>query len=41
MQRMSEHSRGFANPQAARVIAEELLRIAVSHAPKQPAAPVA
>ncbi len=35
--RMSEHSKGFANPQAARVIAEELLRIARSHTPKEPA----
>lgn len=34
--RMAERSRGFANPEAARIIAEELLRIALSHQP-QPA----
>lgn len=36
MQRMSEHSRGFANPNAATLIAEELLRIALSHVPARP-----
>lgn len=35
MQRMSEHSRGFANPDAAKLIADELLRIALSHLPPQ------
>lgn len=37
MQRMAEHSRGFANPQAARLIAQELLRICLSHLPQQAA----
>ncbi|MDB4992387.1 MAG: UDP-N-acetylglucosamine--N-acetylmuramyl-(pentapeptide) pyrophosphoryl-undecaprenol [Parcubacteria group bacterium] len=37
MQRMSANSAGFANPQAARIIAEELLRIALSHTPQGPA----
>lgn len=36
-ERMSTQSRGFANPQAARLIAEELLRIALSHTPPKPA----
>ena len=36
MQRMAAQGRGFANPNAARLIAEELLRIALSHQ-KQPA----
>lgn len=36
-QRMSEHSRGFANPEAARLIAEELIRIGLSHLPPLPA----
>ncbi len=33
MARMAAESRGFANPDAARLIAQELLRIALSHAP--------
>ena len=37
MQRMGEHGKGFANPNAARLIAEELLRITLSHV-KNPAA---
>ncbi len=32
--RMSEHSAAFANPNAARLIAEELLRISLAHQPK-------
>jgi len=36
MQRMAAQSAGFANPNAARLIAEELLRIALSHQ-KRPA----
>lgn len=35
MQRMSEHSAGFANPNAARLIAEELIRISLSHLPEK------
>jgi UDP-N-acetylglucosamine--N-acetylmuramyl-(pentapeptide) pyrophosphoryl-undecaprenol N-acetylglucosamine transferase len=35
MQRMAENTRKFANPGAARLIAEELLRIALSHVPPQ------
>lgn len=35
MQRMSEHSAGFANPNAAALIAEELLRISLSHLPQR------
>jgi UDP-N-acetylglucosamine--N-acetylmuramyl-(pentapeptide) pyrophosphoryl-undecaprenol N-acetylglucosamine transferase len=34
-QRMAAQGRTFANPQAARLIAEELLRIALSHSPKK------
>jgi UDP-N-acetylglucosamine--N-acetylmuramyl-(pentapeptide) pyrophosphoryl-undecaprenol N-acetylglucosamine transferase len=34
-QRMAAQGRSFANPQAARLIAEELLRIALSHSPKK------
>lgn len=35
MQAMAERSRGFANPEAARLIAQELLRIALSHSAPQ------
>ena len=38
MQSMAEHGKGFANPNAARLVAEELLRIALTHAPKTPTA---
>lgn len=38
MQRMGEHGKGFANPDAARLIAEDLLSIALSHVPKPEAA---
>lgn len=34
-ERMAEHGRGFANPQAARLIAEELIRIGLSHLPQE------
>ncbi len=36
MERMSAQSAGFANPDAARLIAQELLRIALSHLPPRP-----
>lgn len=36
MQSMSDHGKGFANPNAARLVAEELLRIALSHTAKRP-----
>jgi UDP-N-acetylglucosamine--N-acetylmuramyl-(pentapeptide) pyrophosphoryl-undecaprenol N-acetylglucosamine transferase len=36
MQKMSEHSKGFANPNAAALVADELLRIALSHVPQRP-----
>jgi UDP-N-acetylglucosamine--N-acetylmuramyl-(pentapeptide) pyrophosphoryl-undecaprenol N-acetylglucosamine transferase len=35
MQRMGAQSAGFANPEAARLIAQELLRIALSHLPQK------
>lgn len=38
MQRMGAHSAGFANPNAAALIADELLRIALSHTPARPQA---
>ncbi|HWU24215.1 MAG TPA: UDP-N-acetylglucosamine--N-acetylmuramyl-(pentapeptide) pyrophosphoryl-undecaprenol N-acetylglucosamine transferase [Candidatus Paceibacterota bacterium] len=38
MQRMGELGRGFANPNAANLIAEELIRIGLSHLPQRPQA---
>lgn len=37
-QNMAERGRGFANPNAARLVADELLRIALTHASKAPTA---
>ena len=34
---MSAHASGFANPEAAKVIAEEIVRISLSHEPQTPA----
>lgn len=34
-QNMAEHGKNFANPQAARLIAEELIRIGLSHLPQE------
>ncbi len=37
MSTMSAHAAGFTNPEAARVIAEEIVRISLSHEPQTPA----
>lgn len=36
-QTMSSHAAGFSNPEAARIIAEEIVRIGLSHEPQTPA----